>query len=177
MLAAIALSVALSVNVIGDSVTYNSTDDMHVVDPGVEIRGVPGSTTAQALDWATWASGDVVVVALGTNDLPHIERAENVAQIVRTVEVRVGPTRPILWVTPFSFAWVEQSRIFRETLLASPHQVIDWFSIATPDMFPPGDPTHPNAEGQMVWAELVRDAVELHVLMRSLAATPFPAMW
>jgi hypothetical protein len=145
--------------VVGDSITYQATDDLNAQFQSayqVRIDGSSGASSQymSSRAQAAAASGpDVAVVELGTNDpvpLYGLTLAQSETWL-ETIDGWFPLTTCVVFVTPWSgtvsrppgaLAAIDQ---FERSTFA---RIADWDAAATPDDYAGGDGIHPNSSGR-----------------------------
>jgi hypothetical protein len=116
--------------------------------------------------------GEVVVVALGNNDMGN---PTTFAQRVDGVMQAIGPVKRVIWVNLRNFASWTPAMNQQLTLATGrwPNLVIaDWSARATPDpSLVYGDGLHLTPAGQAAMAELIAEQVNAYVQSRVAAST------
>lgn len=149
---------------IGDSITYQSSDDVHRWRPDWILDGVPGRKvdTLDNLLGARTGLGErypVAVLALGTNSVPGWRKADYVAAI----DLLPADTQKVL-VTPYvskrepirAYRARVYARMMREIAAARDDvTVVDWRARVSTRPWLLADGVHPNARGQRVFSRMV----------------------
>lgn len=165
--------------IVGDSITAaagdaiaaraESADVSVLVDAEVGRRiagGVspePGTVRLQAIR-GRYATPDVWVIALGTNDVPGYDDADDYARLIDTLLAEIPAGDPLLWVNVYLAGAPERSDTFNTTLeqmLArrGNARVVDWRTTAPEDGVL-SDGVHPTTDvGVSAFADLVVDAI------------------
>jgi lysophospholipase L1-like esterase len=158
--------------VIGDSVLLGARDAIvgRMAGWQVNVYAQEGLSTlgAASIVSASRASiGEIVVVALGNNDMGN---PTTFGQRVDAVMGAIGPVRRVIWVNLRNFASWTPAMNQQLTLATSrwPNLVIaDWSARATPDpSLVYGDGLHLTPGGQAAMAELVAAQVNAYVQQR-----------
>jgi hypothetical protein len=150
--------------IIGDSISFGAQEEypLAMPDDDVEVIATPGIRLApQALEIARAVGErpDVLVIELGTNDVPVYEPAF-LGEIDDVLE-ETDDLPCVLWVNVFVTKFATNAMIVNDHLdeAADDHdnlQIVDWFTLANDDrsLLSP-DGLHPNEEGQRVLAQAV----------------------
>ncbi len=178
-----------SVAMVGDSITDGSSselrdalNDMGIDDDDIVIDGetsrriengngkngntLSGVRAVTAL-LEDGADPSVWVIALGTNDVGLFGTPQECAELIEQITSLLPPPVPLVWVNVYRSSELRQTRVFNEVLTGviearGTAVIADWYSIASdPDVdVLHSDNLHPNDEGQVVFAELVAQALQ-----------------
>ena len=163
---------------IGDSVMLGSSGRIREVLPACYVdaevsRYVGGGLDAAKAFEAQGRLGNLVVIALGTNGpIAGYERYE--VQTRQLLEY-LGNSRHIFWVNVYCphLTWQETNNNYIKKLASEHGNVheIDWYSLISqhPEWLTE-DGIHPNSEGRVQYAKLIRDRIE-QVLAEEKAAS------
>jgi lysophospholipase L1-like esterase len=150
--------------IIGDSISFGAQEEYPLAMPNddVEVIATPGIRLApQALEIAEAVAErpDVLVIELGTNDVPVFE--PTFLDEIDDVLAETDELPCVLWVNVFVSKFATNAMTVNEHLdeAADDHgnlQIVDWFTLANDDrsLLSP-DGLHPNEDGQQVLAQAV----------------------
>ena len=174
-----------SVAMVGDSITKASTDSLRYdftasgiakadidaeVGRRIEVgdgKGTPLNGIAVLTKMlASNTKPDVWVVALGTNDAGLYATPDDYTRLIDTVVGMLPANAPLVWVDVYRPDHVDGAREFNDRLHRAldgrKHTaIVDWFTKASApgQRILRGDHIHPNADGVVVFAGLVDDAI------------------
>jgi hypothetical protein len=147
--------------IIGDSISFGTQEEFPLAmpDDDVEVIATPGirlGPQREAITAAVAERPDVLVIELGTNDVPVFEPAflDEIDEVLDETD-----TLPcVLWVNTFVTKFATNAAEVNDHLAqaATEHdnlQIVDWYTLANDDrglMAPDG--LHPNEDGQQVLA-------------------------
>ena len=153
----------------GDSVTYDSADELET--HGATVAAFGGVTINQGLPALRQfvADGeDIVVVALGIMDVAQYATPTQLRARVRRALTVLRPVDCVVWVdlrilSNIHDSWPERVRPFNALLEElAPHVARwSWFSHGHRDWFR-ADGFHPNRSGQRAYARFVAGQVRQH---------------
>jgi hypothetical protein len=147
--------------IIGDSISFGTQEEypLAMPDDDLEVIAIPGirlGPQREAISMAVATRPDVLVIQLGTNDVPVYEPAflDEIDEVLDETD----DLPCVLWVNTFVTKFATNAAEVNEHLeqAADDHdnlQIVDWFTLANDDrslMSPDG--LHPNEEGQGVLA-------------------------
>lgn len=149
----------LAAYIIGDSITVGATDALNntLEDAVIDAKGArPFETGLQILQTADL--GDYpLVFALGTNS-PWLKK-EQIEQVVE-----LAGNRNIFFLTNYgTYDYTSNNQLFQEVADTNRNvYLIDWAAKvgADPDKYLWSDHIHPNEEGQQLFADLIKAALE-----------------
>jgi GDSL-like Lipase/Acylhydrolase family len=171
-----------TVAVIGDSITFMSTDPLRadLSGIGLDVRAIdaqigrritageggrpyPGTDIVEFI--ANSDPPDVWVIALGTNDIGQYADAEEFAVQVQALLDLLPDDAPLAWVDTWAGDRLEETRLVNDTLRAVVGErdnavVVDWFSHGNDDGVVSDDQVHPTPDGTLVFGQVVADGVE-----------------
>lgn len=174
-----------SVAIVGDSITEASAeelreafghagvDDVFIdgqasrrIEVGSGSDGISGIRAIEGMleldiEPSAW------VIGLGTNDVGGLGSAAECAALIDEIIALLPSDVPLVWVNVYRPGEPEQTELFNDVLADRLDErgaatIADWFSIASdPELdVLRGDNLHPNDEGQVVFAELVAQALQ-----------------
>jgi lysophospholipase L1-like esterase len=107
------------------------------------------------------------VIGLGTNDVGGLGSPEDCANLINEILDLIPGDVPLVWVNVYRPGEPEQTDLFNSVLAQQLDErgdatVADWFSVASNEELDVlrGDNLHPNDEGQIVFADLVVQALQ-----------------
>ena len=174
-----------SVAMVGDSLTQGSTPALEQVlsDRGyvtIEIEGrtsrrievgdgsgAPLSGVRQLFTMiGSGVSPEAWVIALGTNDVGLYPGEEDYLRLIDSMVTMLPDTMPLVWVDVYRPQHLDATKLFNELLRRRMAErgnavVADWYSRASDPQLDVlrSDRIHPNARGNLVFADLVADAL------------------
>jgi len=176
-----------SVAMVGDSITAGSSDELRAAfrDDNIDNVTIDGETSRR-IENGNGKNGNTLsgvralqallddgvdpsvwVIALGTNDVGLFGTPQECAELIEEITTLLPPPVPLVWVNVYRASQLRQTKVFNEVLegmLADRGDAIvaDWYSIASnPDRdVLRSDNLHPNDEGQLVFADLVVQALQ-----------------
>jgi lysophospholipase L1-like esterase len=147
--------------IIGDSISFGTQEEypLAMPDDDLEVIAIPGirlGPQREAISMAVATRPDVLVIQLGTNDVPVYE--PTFLDEIDEVLDETDDLPCVLWVNTFVTKFATNAAEVNEHLeqAADDHdnlQIVDWFTLANDDrslMSPDG--LHPNEDGQGVLA-------------------------
>jgi lysophospholipase L1-like esterase len=174
-------SSAETVAMIGDSITFMSTDPLRAglsgtglevlaidaqvgrrITAGDDGRPYPGTEIVEFI--ANSNPPDVWVIALGTNDIGQYADAGEFAAQVQALLDLIPSAAPLVWVDTWDAARVDETRLINETLRAmldgrDDAVVVDWSSHGDDEGVISGDGVHPTEDGTVVFGQVVAEGV------------------
>jgi lysophospholipase L1-like esterase len=147
--------------IIGDSISFGTQEEypLAMPDDDIELNAVPGirlGPQREAITAAVAERPDVLVIELGTNDVPVFEPA--FLDEIDEVLDETADLPCVLWVNTFVSKFATNAAEVNDHLdeAAADHdnlQIVDWFTLANDDrgLLSP-DGLHPNEDGQQVLA-------------------------
>ncbi|MDQ1478598.1 MAG: GDSL-like Lipase/Acylhydrolase family [Actinomycetota bacterium] len=143
---------------VGDSITFQSTDDINAhygTAHDVGIWAIVGATTLEAaaeVAVEAKAGPDIEVINLGTNDA-HTETATELAGTLSRLKAMRSEFRAstcVVWVTinENNPTWGPENARTINALLRTFAHVADWAAANVPADFPRADTPHPNETGR-----------------------------
>lgn len=168
-LLALALVLCPGWAVVGDSVTYDSADELEARGAVVEaFGGVNIPQGRPALREFAAAGEETVVVALGIMDVAQYATPTQLRARVRGALRDLAPVDCVIWVdlrllSTIHTDWPARVRIFNDIIEdEAPHVAHwSWFSHGHRDWFRP-DGFHPNQRGQNAYARFLAGQVNRH---------------
>ena len=175
-------SSAETVAMIGDSITFMSTDalraglsgtglDVVAIDAqvgrritaGEDGQPYPGTDIVEFI--ANSDPPDVWVIALGTNDIGQYSDSGEFAAQVQALLDLLPSAAPLVWVDTWDAARPDETGLVNETLRSmldgrDDALVADWSSHADDEGVVTFDGVHPTPEGILVFAQVVADGVD-----------------
>jgi lysophospholipase L1-like esterase len=176
-----------SVGMVGDSITRGSLDELEATFAGagitetridgetgrrIEVGNGKGSAPLSGVGtlYGMLAEGlepDAWVIALGTNDVGSYPSPEAYADLIDLMLGMLPVSTPLVWVNTYRRQYLEDTNVFNLVLQQRINDrpnalVVDWFAAVTAldaDLLR-SDDIHPNAQGQLVFAMLVVDALQ-----------------
>lgn len=155
------------ITIIGDSISVGATDQYHRTMPLDDVNveatiGIRLGGQSEAITEAVVARPDVLVIELGTNDLPVYEPAflDEIDQVLDETNTLAC----VRWVTVYSTkqkaATAAVNDHLHEALAAHSNlQLVDWFLLVTDDpSLLSDDGLHPSDDGHAVLAQAVAAA-------------------
>ncbi|HRE00431.1 MAG TPA: GDSL-type esterase/lipase family protein [Ilumatobacteraceae bacterium] len=174
-----------SVMVVGDSISAGSRqvldtvltdmgfDEVHIdAEPSRRIQ-VGKSKPTNGLAIVEFVQGaqppGIWVVELGTNDAGLYAEQDEYAELIDSVLDVIGDRVDLVWVNIYRFDVVDACRSFNTALVErlsarGNATIVDWFSQCLDhagDLL--SDGVHPNAAGQLVLADMIRQAIQTRV--------------
>lgn len=174
-----------SMAMVGDSITEGSTAalDEVLADRGftsIDVRGRASRRIEIGDGTGSPASGirtlfemiseglrpDSWVIALGTNDVGQYAEDSDYVRLIDAVVTMLPDDQPLVWVDVYRPEYLDESKRFNQLLRERLDDrgnafVADWYSRASDaelDILR-DDGLHPNARGNLVFADLVADAL------------------
>lgn len=149
----------------GDSVTYDSADELRARGAVVEaFGGVDIEQGRPALQEFAADGRDVVVVALGALDVARHATPAEIRERIRNALGDLASVRCVLWVdlrpTAPNPGWVQDAARFNTIVRSEAPQVVGWaaYSHGHRSWFR-ADNYHPNRVGQAAYARFVAGQV------------------
>jgi len=161
-----------NITIIGDSITVASTDALQKILLGVDIHAKVGRQFAKTYDDSGTENlekiisdnglRDTLVFALGTNDSNLKE-----SQVQEVLDlVKADGNHKIIFVTNYNAndknAYAQNNALLSTTASKNSNvTLVDWAGAvsANPSKYLNSDGIHPTAEGQELFATLIRDAI------------------
>lgn len=169
LLAFVCLCLTPAWAIAGDSVTYDSRQELAA--QGAQVEAFGGVTIAQgrpALRGFAADGQDVVVVALGIMDVAQWATPTQLRARVRGALADLEPVRCVIWVdlrptSTLHTDWPARTGTFNDIIAEEAPYVARWsrYSHGHPDWFRP-DGFHPNLRGQAAYARFLAGQVDRH---------------